>query len=680
MQERDALRQKVQQQKEELQQGSITIHELQAAAADLADELQSVRSGLPGNADQHVDMAELTAEHAACLAELAAKSETVDHLNDSVSQLHAELAAVSTAQQAQHVEDSTEQQAEFVGQVLQELQVLESALVQKGEECDALMQQLAKLTADSTKQLDDLRTQHSTQAKLAQELQQDLRAQRAQREELAEKALALDAQVAHKQHKLDALQKEVLAADHDRQQLQAELDSTSQQACQQPNSRDAATSISEDLFEAPVEERSLQLQATDALAEVVEFHTGQQLKTLQMQLVVSTEQLADQERLHAQLLAEAGEKSQTQAEVSKRMQLEVDTATAKLQVSLDNVQRLEAYTADLQSDLSASNAHGISLQEQSAVRVQELDACRTALESSQHVAEGLQHRLTDAGNKEALAQAEHIHLSKQIAADKQQLLELQQQLAVAQEDRAALLALPQPDIASSKLEAQALQQRLSDHSSEVLALQSAAEAMHADNRSLLCQLDEARQSLAAAEQQVEQFSSGILASQEQLEQDRDTLMEEVLSAKARAADQERIIQTLRGAAEASARERALLSNQLDATEQQFASQAQELLQQQRESQRLQVSLKDQSMHLKKARFKGSSNDQGLRGMQQRLQEALQDKRAAELNQQSMQSRLQEAERVLSQARQLFRLTKLYTVTLHGSNCMCLHDAAYFGSH
>ena len=164
-----------------------------------------------------------------------------------------------------------------------------------------------------------------------------------------------------------------------------------------------------------------------------------------------------------------------------------------------------------------------------------------------------------------------------------------------------------------------------------------ADASQADKDQLLSQLIAAQQDLDKSEQQH-------TVTQEQLEQDRDSLMEEVLSAKARAAEQERTVQSLRIAADAAAREKALLVNQLDATEHQLASQAQELLEQQRETQRLQSIQKDQAALLKKAQLKGSSSEHGFRGMQQRLQDALQDTKTAQQELFSIQSKLHDTER------------------------------------
>jgi len=116
LQERDALRNNNGQQTAELQQAAMTIQQLQSAAAGLADDLQSARSAAGRHFGQHTALRQLSAEHEACMAELAAKATSVDELNASMAQLRNELAA-STAQQAQHEQDNTQQQAEFVGQV-----------------------------------------------------------------------------------------------------------------------------------------------------------------------------------------------------------------------------------------------------------------------------------------------------------------------------------------------------------------------------------------------------------------------------------------------------------------------------------------------------------------------------------------------------------------------------------
>ncbi len=115
-QDRDALRNNNGQQKAELQQAAMTIQQLQDAAAVLADDLQSAKSAAGHRVGQHTALRQLSAEHEACMAELAAKATAVDELNASMAQLRTELAA-STAQQAQHEQDNTQQQAEFVGQV-----------------------------------------------------------------------------------------------------------------------------------------------------------------------------------------------------------------------------------------------------------------------------------------------------------------------------------------------------------------------------------------------------------------------------------------------------------------------------------------------------------------------------------------------------------------------------------
>ena len=712
MQERDAIRHKVEQQKAELAQSNTTISELQEAAANLADELHTVRSaaskqgvsaehavlqgvsaehavlqgvsaehavlqGVSAEHAEHTALQAVSPEHAACLAELAAKSEAVDLLDATVTQLRAELAA-STTQQAQFDQHSTSQQAEFVGQVLQELQLLEAALLQKGEECESLSQQCATLRAESSKQLEEYSAEHHAQAGAMQQLR---RQSKAQQEELTDRVLALDAQAAYKQHKLDALQKEVATANQCQERLQAELQDAKQQLSQRQQTVEASTSTSEGVSCACV--------SAAAQPEVTADRAGasKDLEAEARQLAASTEQTAEHRHMTKSLLHNADDRLQAEAEVNMSKQHELDVATASLQASKHRVHSLEAQVADLQNELSASAVQGDSLEQQLSVQLHRLDTCRTALESSQQAAESLQQRLTDAENATASAQREQQQRSRRAAADKQLLLELQKQLIAAQEDRAVLLALPNTDIAAppSKLEQaqqemQTLQAQLVDQGIELHRLQAAAQSAHADNSRLLSQLEAAQEAVTVAEQRLERLSSeehaAAAATQEQLEQDRDTLMDEVLNVKARTADQERIIQSLRAAADASSREKALLSNQLDATEQQFASQAQELLQQQRETQRLHAALKDQSVHLKKAQFKGSSNDQGLRGMQQRLQEALQDKRAAQMNEQSMQTRLEKAEQALMQARQysteicLLQMSNQYSCGRgHAAACM-----------
>ena len=662
MHERNALRAKVEQQKLELTQGDINAQELRGAAADLADELQAVRSASGRQAGQHTALRELSAEHAACLKELAAKSAAVNSLNASMAQLHAELADTSV-QQAQHDQDTTEQQSEFVGQVLQELQVLEAALVQKGEESNSLFQQHTALKASSDSQLGDLTAQLNAQMATNHQLWQDLKAQRAQHEELAEKTLALDAQAAYKQHKLDALHKEATTASQSKDSLQAELGKVQEQLSRRPQTAEASTSTCKELDKASdMRDSAWELTGSAEVEHGDEQACARQDIDAAQQPFAPSNQNGEHSCVQENFLLEADAMPEAVAQISMSEQPELDAVKKALYTSTGGVQRLEGQVADLQSELLAAAAQQETLQQQLAQCTQELDTSNGLLMIHQLTAVSLQQRITQAESEWASAQAQQQQQwAQQAAADRQTLLDLQHQLAGAQEDKAALLAVPQPD-AASNLEIQQteeavqdLEAKLASRSKEVEILKAAAQVADADSKYLLNQLEEAQRAVAAAEHPLEQLSNAAATAaqeqlQEQLQQDCDTLMEEVLSAKARAADQERIIQSLRLAADASAREMALLSDQLDATEQQFASQAQELLQQQREAQQLHAALKDQTMHLKKAQFKGSSNDQGLRGMQQRLQEALQDKRAAELQVQSMQNRMQQAEHSLSQVR------------------------------
>ena len=92
LQERDELRQKAAQHKAESAQQVTIVQELRAAAADLADELQSARSAAGRHFGQSAALRELSAEHAVTTAELAAKAAAVDSLKASVAQLQAELA------------------------------------------------------------------------------------------------------------------------------------------------------------------------------------------------------------------------------------------------------------------------------------------------------------------------------------------------------------------------------------------------------------------------------------------------------------------------------------------------------------------------------------------------------------------------------------------------------------
>ena len=681
MHERDALRAKVEQQKLELTQAELSAQELRGAAADVADELQAVRSASDRHVGQHTALRELSAEHAACLKELAAKSAAVNSLNASITQLRAELADTSV-QQAQHDQDSTKQQAEFVGQVLQELQILEAALLHKGEECDALFQQHTALKASSDSKLGDLAAQLDAQTTTNQQLWQDLKAQHAQRQELTEKMLALDAQAAYKQHKLDAVHKEATTASQSKDSLQAELVEVQEQLSRRPQTTEASTSTSEELSKASARRHSAPEPVSNAQEELSDEAVRPQQDTdaAQQQPAELTKQNAEHSHVHDNFMPEADAEHEAAVQISVSKQPELDATKMASYTGTESAQRQESQFEDLQSELLAATAQQESLQQQLAHCMQELDASNGLLMSHQLAAESLQQRFTSAESEWASAQAQQQQQwSQQAAADRQTLLDLQHQLAAAQEDKAALLALPQPD-AASNLELQRAEERvqdlaakLADRSKEVQSLKMAAQVADAGSKHLSNQLEEARQAVAAAEHRLEQLSSATAAQEqlhEQLQQDRDTLMQEVLSAQARAAEQERIIQSLRIAADASAREMALLSNQLDATEQQFASQAQELLQQQREAQRLHAALKDQSMHLKKAQFKGSSNDQGLRGMQQRLQEALQDKRAAELQVQSMQNRMQEAGQCLSPVRRQYA----FTVSLWNGTAVCVKPA------
>ena len=97
------------------------------------------------------------------------------------------------------------------------------------------------------------------------------------------------------------------------------------------------------------------------------------------------------------------------------------------------------------------------------------------------------------------------------------------------------------------------------------------------------------------------------------------------------------------ASEAAAREKALLVHQLAVTEQQLTECAQEMQGKQQEVQQLQAAEQDRAVHLHKAQLRGSSNEHGLRGLQQRLQEVLEDKRALE---QALEKRLQSMQQVI----------------------------------
>ncbi|DBA86183.1 TPA: hypothetical protein ACH3X1_005692 [Trebouxia sp. C0004] len=655
--DKDALRMKSLQQKAELQEAAMTIQQLQGAAAGLAEDLQSARSAAGRHVGQHTALRQLSAEHEACTAELAAKATAMDELNASMAQLRTELAA-STAQQAQHEQHNTQQQAEFVGQVLQELQVLEAALVQKAEECESYADQHASLKAQSDMQSEEYAAEHSAQASAAAQLQRDLDAQHV---DLTEKLLALEAQVAYKQHKFDALQKEVSSKNLSRGPLQADLVQSQQQGASQTlllESKSIANGPLEILAERtdPTQKTSQETQTS-----FQDSDASNRLQELQQQLTLAAEQHAEYKTLQEQLMLEADVKLETQMQASQRGQEQLEAAADALKASRTSIDGLESDVARLQSEVQASLAKGCSfhkLLELAGATSQELNSDKqrleTALASSDAFSEDLQKQLDVAEAKVAASAAERLESMQATTTDQTLLHELQAELAATQEDKAALLAVPQADAAAVSELQQAvwdLQAQLTDHSNARLSAQAAAQAANTANGLLLSQLAEARQAVKLAEGRVHDLCSDHMATQEQLEQDRDSLMEEVLSAKARAADQERTVQSLRVAAEATAREKILLTNQLDSTEQQLAIQAQELLGQQQETQRLQAAQKDQAVYLKKAQLKGSSNEHGLRGLQQRLQEALQDKKSAELAMQSMQARLQEAELAVGQARE-----------------------------
>ena len=546
--------------------------------------------------------------------------------------------------------------------MLQELQVLEAALVQKAEECESYAQQHASLKAQSDMQSEEYAAEHSAQASAAAQLQHDLDAQHAQRMDLTEKMLALEAQVAYKQHKLDALQKEVSSPDLSRDALQADLI----QSQQQGESKQMLLPKSKIVVDEPPSPQAEQAEPTKRTSQETQTsfqdsNASNRLQELQQQLTLAAEQHAEYKSLQEQLKVEADAKLQTQMQASQCGQEQLEAAAGALKASRTCIDSLESNVARLQSEVQASAAEGCSLHKLLELETysshelsSEKQRLEAALASSEIVTEDLQKQLDVAEAKVAASAAERHECMQAAAADQSLLHELQAELAATQEDKAALLAVPQADAAAVSELQQAvrdLQAQLSDRSSARLSAQAAAQAAHTANGQLLSQLAEARQAVGLAEGRVQDLCSGHLATQEQLEQDRDSPMEEVLSAKARAADQERTVQSLRVAAEATAREKILLTNQLDSTEQQLAIQAQELLGQQRETQRLQTAQKDQAVYLKKAQLKGSSNEHGLRGLQQRLQEALQDKKSAELAVQSMHARLQETELAVRQARE-----------------------------
>jgi len=545
--------------------------------------------------------------------------------------------------------------------VLQELQILEAALVQKAEECESYAQQHASLKAQSDMQSEEYAAEHAAQASTAAQLQRDLDAQHAQHVDLTEKLLALEAQVAYKQHKLDALQKEVSSTNLSRGALQADLIQPQPQGASQ-KLRLESNSVADELPDPSAEQAEpTHRTSQETHASFQDSDASNRLQELQQQLTLAAEQHAEYKRLQGQLMLEADAKLQTQMQARQRGQQQLEAAADALKASRTCIDSLERDVARLQSEVQASAAEGCSLHKLLELATSsshefssEKQRLEAALASSEVVTEDLQNQLDVAEAKVAASAAERLESMQATAADQTLLHELQAELAATQEDKAALLAVPQADAAAVSELQQAvrdLQAQLSDHSNARLSAQAAAQAANTANAQLLSQLTEARQAVELAEGRVHDLCSDHLATQEQLEQDRDSLMEEVLSAKARAADQERTVQSLRVAADATAREKILLTNQLDSTEQQLAIQAQELLGQQRETQRLQAAQKDQAVYLKKAQLKGSSNEHGLKGLQQRLQGALQDKKSAELKVQSMQARLQEAELAVTQARE-----------------------------
>lgn len=575
-------------------------------------------------------------------------------------------------------------------QVLQELQVLEAALLQKGKECDSYAQRYATLAAASDMQSEAHTAKYSTQAATVTQLQLELDTQHAQSMELKEKLLALEAQVAHKQHKLDALQKELTATSLSRDVLQADgCHLQLQVASHMPQTVAASvgTSSTEQLDVATQQcnAESSQRVSQGTQTSLAGTDTSNRLQELQQQLALSADQHAEYRSSQERLLLEADAKLRAELQAGRAKQEQLEGAAAALKSSKACIDSLESDIVRLQSDLCESTALGLSLRQQLQQAICELDKhssptqrlmdTQTALASSEAIAAELQQQLAIAEEDAAASTAERKELMAAAVTDRTLLHELRAQLAATQEDKAALLALPQPDAATAAelqktqqivLE---LQEQLTDHSTSLQIAQAAAVAATAENSQLSSQLADARQAIKLAEHSLAELTTDQqrqVAAQEQLEQDRDSLMEEVLSAKARAADQERIIQSVRAAADAAAREKALLRHQLDCTEHQLASQAQELLQQQKETHRLQTAHKDQAVYLKKAQLKGSSNEHGLRGLQQRLQDALQDKKAAELEAQSLQARLQEAEEALSQARgqSSMHVTKLAGMQLH----------------
>ncbi len=545
--------------------------------------------------------------------------------------------------------------------MLQELQVLEAALVQKAEERESYAQQHAHLKAQSDMQSEKYAAERSAQASAAAQLQRDLDAQHAQHVDLTEKLLALEAQVAYKQHKLDALQKEVSSTNLSRGAMQADLIYPQQQGASQMLRLESNFVADEPPHPLAEQEEPIQRTSQETQTSFQDSDASNRLQELQQQLSLAVEQHAEYKSLQEQFMLEADAKLQTQTQARQRGQEQLEAAADALKASRTCIDSLESDVARLQSEVQASVAKGCSLHKllkmatsSSNELSSEKQRLEAALASSEVVTEDLQKQLDVAEAKVAASAAERLESMQATAADQTLLHELQAELAATQEDKAALLAVPQADAAAVSELQQAvrdLQAQLSDHSNARLSAQAAAQAANTANAQLLSQLAEARQAVELTEGRVHDLCSDHLAMQEQLEQDRDSLMEEVLSAKARAADQERTVQSLRVAADATAREKILLTNQLDSTEQQLAIQAQELLGQQRETQRLQAAQKDQAVYLKKAQLKGSSNEHGLRGLQQRLQEALQDKKSAELKVQSMQARLQEAELAASQARE-----------------------------
>ncbi|KAL0052764.1 hypothetical protein WJX82_007311 [Trebouxia sp. C0006] len=368
-------------------------------------------------------------------------------------------------------------------------------------------------------------------------------------------------------------------------------------------------------------------------------------------LTVAAQQL--QQAMQQQSLAMQNVERDHQASLQERDALRNKNGQqkAELQQAAVTIQQLQSAAAGLADDLQSASAQ-VSAAAQlrrdlDAQRAQHVDLTEKllALEAQvaykQHKLDALQKDVSSTNLRRDALQADLIQSQQQGAS--QMLLPESKSVADELPDHLAEQAEPTQRISQ---ETQTSFQD-SDASNRLQQLTLAAE-QHAGYKSLQEQL------MLEADAKLQTQMQARQRGQEQLEAAADALK----------ANQERTVQSLRVAADATAREKILLTNQLDSTEQQLTIQAQELLGQQRETHRLQAAQKDQAVYLKKAQLKGSSNEHGLRGLQQRLQEALQDKKSAELKVPDMQARLQEAELAVSQAEHMVQHLHLHAQRIH----------------